>query len=143
MDVNVEQLNNVVANISQSTMTKQNKRVPELYTVVVDSVNGDGTVTAHFASDVSTQMKIPNLSGITPTAGKTAYVITTGGKNMTGSFVVACRGTATNSLQAQSLDNDSDADIITELQNQVASLSQTISELESRISALESQLSTN
>lgn len=131
MDVNVEQLNNVVANISQSTMTKQNKRVPELYTVVVDSVNGDGTVTAHFASDVSTQMKIPNLSGITPTVGKTAYVITTGGKNMTGSFVVACRGTATN------------ADIITELQNQVASLSQTISELESRISALESQLSTN
>lgn len=121
----IEQLEKTISYISNNAQRKDNKRTPELYTVIVDAINDDGTVTVHFASDASTQMKIPNLSGVSPNVGGSAYVLTTGGSNMTGSFVIASRASS-------EIDYN-----IKQLQSQVQNLQTQIQELESRISSLE------
>ena len=121
----IEQLEKTISYISNNAQRKDNKRTTEIYTVIVDAVNEDGTVTVHFASDASTQMRIPNLSGVSPNVGGSAYVLTTGGSNMTGSFVIASR-------TSSEIDYN-----IKQLQSQVQNLQTQIQELESRISSLE------
>lgn len=135
----VEQLEQTVGYIATNTNRKMNRRVPEIYTAIVDAVNRDGTVTVHFASDTSTQMRIPNLSGVSPTSGGTVYIMTTGGSNMTGSFIVAARGTSAYSTSTMSLSDSNYT--ITELQSQVENLKTQVKELEERISILENNSS--
>ena len=135
----VEQLEQTVGYIATNTNRKMNRRTPEIYTAIVDAVNGDGTVTVHFASDASTQMRIPNLSGVSPNVGGSAYVLTTGGNNMTGSFIVAARGTSAYSTSTMSLSDSNYT--ISELQSQVENLKTQVKELEDRILILENNSS--
>lgn len=135
----IEQLEKTISYISNNTNRRDNKRTPELYTVIVDAVNSDGTVTVHFASDASIQMRIPNLSGVSPNVGGSAYVLTTGGNNMTGSFIVAARGTSAYSTSTMSLSDSNYT--ISELQSQVENLKTQVKELEDRISILENNSS--
>lgn len=112
MTVNeLTELNHIISNVAERTTREQNKRVPEIYTVVVDAVNSDGTVTAHFADNKDVKMNFPNLSGIQPNVGGSVYILTTGGASLTGAFVIAVRG-VTTTYNA----------IISELQSQVLNL---------------------
>ena len=126
--INVDELNNAVSVIAQRTVKQQNKRIPELYTVIVDSIDEQITedsseckATVHFAgSDI--QMTLPVLSGYKPIVGKKAYVITLGGSTMTGSFIFA-------SPNPPFIEYDT----INNLQSQVNVLAERIDALEGKI----------
>lgn len=97
----LSQLNNTIKNICQRTIDT-NKQICYIYTVVVESVNSDNTVTVSFLQDMTASesestganksMTFVNLSGYTPHAGQGAYVLTTGGSNITGGFIIAIAG---------------------------------------------------
>ena len=130
-------LNNVITNTANTVINTSN-HLPHIYTAIVDSVQGS-SVLVHFASDVNTKMTFQNKSGYTPLVGQGVYILTTGGSNITGGFVVGTCGsniqTIDNLYQTiQSLNN-----AIQSLNNTIATLTSRISSLESRVSNLENQ----
>lgn len=90
----LNELNSAIGIISNRNLKNQNN-IPYIYTVVVQSVEADGKVKVQFPQDVSTSqnyMTFRNVSGYSPTQGQGAYVLTTGGDNITGGFIIAIQG---------------------------------------------------
>lgn len=83
-------LNTIIKNKAQQVIDTSN-HIPHIYTAIVDSVSGTN-VTVHFAQDVNTKMTFPNKSNATPSAGQGVYILTTGGSNLTGAFIIAVTG---------------------------------------------------
>ena len=75
-------------------------------------------------------MTFRNVSGYTPVHGQGAYVLTTGGDNITGGFVIAIQGQPSAFI-------DKIAEQITALQNNITQLNNNYTTLEARVKALE------
>ena len=121
----LDELNSAIGIISDRNL-KVKHNIPYIYTVVVDSVESDGKVKVQFPQDVGSgkkYMTFRNVSGYTPVHGQGAYVLTTGGDNITGGFVIAIQG-------QPSVFIDKIAEQIVELQNNYTTL-------EARVNALE------
>ena len=121
----LDELNSAIGIISDRNL-KVKHNIPYIYTVVVDSVESDGKVKVQFPQDVGSgkkYMKFRNVSGYTPVHGQGAYVLTTGGDNITGGFVIAIQGQPSAFI-------DKIAEQIVELQNNYTTL-------EGRVNALE------
>lgn len=121
----LDELNSAIGIISDRNL-KVKHNIPYIYTVVVDSVESDGKVKVQFPQDVGSgkkYMTFRNVSGYTPVHGQGAYVLTTGGDNITGGFVIAIQGQPSAFI-------DKIAEQIVELQNNYTTL-------EARVKALE------
>lgn len=121
----LDELNYAIGIISDRNL-KVKHNIPYIYTVVVDSVESDGKVKVQFPQDVGSgkkYMTFRNVSGYTPVHGQGAYVLTTGGDNITGGFVIAIQGQPSAFI-------DKIAEQIVELQNNYTTL-------EARVKALE------
>ena len=121
----LDELNSAIGIISDRNL-KDKHNIPYIYTVVVDSVESDGKVKVQFPQDVGSgkkYMTFRNVSGYTPVHGQGAYVLTTGGDNITGGFVIAIQGQPSAFI-------DKIAEQIVELQNNYTTL-------EARVKALE------
>ena len=75
-------------------------------------------------------MTFRNVSGYTPVHGQGAYVLTTGGDNITGGFVIAIQGQPSAFI-------DKIAEQMTALQNSITQLNNNYTTLEARVKALE------
>lgn len=121
----LDELNSAIGIISDRNL-KVKHNISYIYTVVVDSVESDGKVKVQFPQDVGSgkkYMTFRNVSGYTPVHGQGAYVLTTGGDNITGGFVIAIQGQPSAFI-------DKIAEQIVELQNNYTTL-------EARVKALE------
>ena len=121
----LDELNSAIGIISDRNL-KVKHNIPYIYTVVVDSVESDGKVKVQFPQDVGSgkkYMTFRNVSGYTPVHGQGAYVLTTGGDNITGGFVIAIQGQPSAFI-------DKIAEQITQLNNNYITL-------EARVKALE------
>lgn len=121
----LDELNSAIGIISDRNL-KVKHNIPYIYTVVVDSVESDGKVKVQFPQDVGSgkkYMTFRNVSGYTPVHGQGAYVLTTGGDNITGGFVIAIQGQPSAFI-------DKISEQIVELQNNYTTL-------EARVKALE------
>ena len=121
----LDELNAAIGIISDRNL-KGKHNIPYIYTVVVDSVESDGKVKVQFPQDVGSgkkYMTFRNVSGYTPVHGQGAYVLTTGGDNITGGFVIAIQGQPSA--------------FIDKIAEQIASLQNNYTTLEARVKALE------
>lgn len=121
----LDELNSAIGIISDRNL-KVKHNIPYIYTVVVDSVESDGKVKVQFPQDVGSgkkHMTFRNVSGYTPVHGQGAYVLTTGGDNITGGFVIAIQGQPSA--------------FIDKIAEQIASLQNNYTTLEARVNALE------
>lgn len=128
----LDELNSAIGIISDRNL-KANHNIPYIYTVVVDSVESDGKVKVQFPQDVGSgkkYMTFRNVSGYTPIHGQGAYVLTTGGDNITGGFVIAIQGQPSAFI-------DKIAEQMTTLQNSITQLNNNYTTLEARVKALE------
>lgn len=128
----LDELNSAIGIISDRNL-KVKHNIPYIYTVVVDSVESDGKVKVQFPQDVSSgkkYMTFRNVSGYTPVHGQGAYVLTTGGDNITGGFVIAIQGQPSAFI-------DKIAEQMTALQNSITQLNNNYTTLEARVKALE------
>ena len=128
----VDELNSAIGIISDRNL-KVKHNIPYIYTVVVDSVESDGKVKVQFPQDVGSgkkYMTFRNVSGYTPVHGQGAYVLTTGGDNITGGFVIAIQGQPSAFI-------DKIAEQIAALQNNITQLNNNYTTLEARVKALE------
>lgn len=128
----LDELNSAIGIISDRNL-KVKHNIPYIYTVVVDSVESDGKVKVQFPQDVGSgkkYMTFRNVSGYTPVHGQGAYVLTTGGDNITGGFVIAIQG-------QPSVFIDKIAEQMTALQNSITQLNNNYTTLEARVKALE------
>lgn len=126
------ELNSAIGIISDRNL-KVKHNIPYIYTVVVDSVESDGKVKVQFPQDVGSgkkYMTFRNVSGYTPVHGQGAYVLTTGGDNITGGFVIAIQGQPSAFI-------DKIAEQMTALQNSITQLNNNYTTLEARVKALE------
>lgn len=121
----LDELNSAIGIISDRNL-KVKHNIPYIYTVVVDSVESDGKVKVQFPQDVGSgkkYMTFRNVSGYTPVHGQGAYVLTTGGDNITGGFVIAIQGQPSA--------------FIDKIAEQIAQLNNNYTTLEARVKALE------
>ena len=128
----LDELNFAIGIISDRNL-KVKHNIPYIYTVVVDSVESDGKVKVQFPQDVGSgkkYMTFRNVSGYTPVHGQGAYVLTTGGDNITGGFVIAIQGQPSAFI-------DKIAEQIAALQNNITQLNDNYTTLEARVKALE------
>lgn len=128
----LDELNSAIGIISDRNL-KVKHNIPYIYTVVVDSVESDGKVKVQFPQDVGSgkkYMTFRNVSGYTPVHGQGAYVLTTGGDNITGGFVIAIQGQPSAFI-------DKIAEQMTALQNSITQLNNHYTTLEARVNALE------
>lgn len=128
----LDELNSAICIISDRNL-KVKHNIPYIYTVVVDSVESDGKVKVQFPQDVGSgkkYMTFRNVSGYTPVHGQGAYVLTTGGDNITGGFVIAIQGQPSAFI-------DKIAEQMTALQNSITQLNNNYTTLEARVKALE------
>ena len=128
----LDELNSAIGIIADRNL-KIKHNIPYIYTVVVDSVESDGKVKVQFPQDVGSgkkYMKFRNVSGYTPVHGQGAYVLTTGGDNITGGFVIAIQGQPSAFI-------DKIAEQIVALQNNITQLNDNYTTLEARVKALE------
>lgn len=128
----LDELNSAIGIISDRNL-KDKHNIPYIYTVVVDSVESDGKVKVQFPQDVGSgkkYMTFRNVSGYTPVHGQGAYVLTTGGDNITGGFVIAIQGQPSAFI-------DKIAEQMTALQNSITHLNNNYTTLEARVKALE------
>ena len=128
----LDELNSAIGIISDRNL-KDKHNIPYIYTVVVDSVESDGKVKVQFPQDVGSgkkYMTFRNVSGYTPVHGQGAYVLTTGGDNITGGFVIAIQGQPSAFI-------DKLAEQIAALQNSITQLNNNYTTLEARVKALE------
>ena len=128
----LDELNSAIGIISDRNL-KDKHNIPYIYTVVVDSVESDGKVKVQFPQDVGSckkYMTFRNVSGYTPVHGQGAYVLTTGGDNITGGFVIAIQGQPSAFI-------DKIAEQMTALQNSITQLNNNYTTLEARVKALE------
>lgn len=128
----LDELNSAIGIISDRNL-KVKHNIPYIYTVVVDSVESDGKVKVQFPQDVGSgkkYMTFRNVSGYTPVHGQGAYVLTTGGDNITGGFVIAIQGQPSAFI-------DKIAEQIASLQNSITQLNNNYTTLEARVKALE------
>lgn len=128
----LDELNSAIGIISDRNL-KVKHNIPYIYTVVVDSVESDGKVKVQFPQDVGSgkkYMKFRNVSGYTPVHGQGAYVLTTGGDNITGGFVIAIQGQPSAFI-------DKIAEQIASLQNSITQLNNNYTTLEARVKTLE------
>ena len=128
----LDELNSAIGIISDRNL-KVKHNIPYIYTVVVDSVESDGKVKVQFPQDVGSgkkYMTFRNVSGYTPVHGQGAYVLTTGGDNITGGFVIAIQGQPSAFI-------DKIAEQMTALQNSITQLNNNYNTLEARVKALE------
>lgn len=128
----LDELNSAIGIIADRNL-KVKHNIPYIYTVVVDSVEFDGKVKVQFPQDVGSgkkYMTFRNVSGYTPVHGQGAYVLTTGGDNITGGFVIAIQGQPSAFI-------DKIAEQIAILQNSITQLNNNYTTLEARVKALE------
>lgn len=128
----LDELNFAIGIIADRNL-KIKHNIPYIYTVVVDSVESDGKVKVQFPQDVGSgkkYMTFRNVSGYTPVHGQGAYVLTTGGDNITGGFVIAIQGQPSAFI-------DKIAEQIVALQNNITQLNNNYTTLEARVKALE------
>lgn len=128
----LDELNSAIGIISDRNL-KVKHNIPYIYTVVVDSVESDGKVKVQFPQDVGSgkkYMTFRNVSGYTPVHGQGAYVLTTGGDNITGGFVIAIQGQPSAFI-------DKIAEQMAALQNNITQLNNNYTTLEARVKALE------
>ena len=128
----LDELNSAIGIISDRNL-KVKHNIPYIYTVVVDSVESDGKVKVQFPQDVGSgkkYMTFRNVSGYTPIHGQGAYVLTTGGDNITGGFVIAIQGQPSAFI-------DKIAEQMAALQNSITQLNNNYTTLEARVKALE------
>lgn len=128
----LDELNSAIGIISDRNL-KVKHNIPYIYTVVVDSVESDGKVKVQFPQDVGSgkkYMTFRNVSGYTPVHGQGAYVLTTGGDNITGGFVIAIQGQPSTFI-------DKIAEQMVALQNNITQLNNNYTTLEARVKALE------
>lgn len=128
----LDELNSAIGIISDRSL-KGKHNIPYIYTVVVDSVESDGKVKVQFPQDVGSgkkYMTFRNVSGYTPVHGQGAYVLTTGGDNITGGFVIAIQGQPSAFI-------DKIAEQIVALQDNITQLNDNYTTLEARVKALE------
>lgn len=128
----LDELNSAIGIISDRNL-KVKHNIPYIYTVVVDSVESDGKVKVQFPQDVGSgkkYMMFRNVSGYTPVHGQGAYVLTTGGDNITGGFVIAIQGQPSAFI-------DKIAEQMTALQNSITQLNNNYTTLEARVKVLE------
>ena len=128
----LDELNFAIGIIADRNL-KIKHNIPYIYTVVVDSVESDGKGKVQFPQDVGSgkkYMTFRNVSGYTPVHGQGAYVLTTGGDNITGGFVIAIQGQPSAFI-------DKIAEQIVELQNSITQLNNNYITLEARVKALE------
>lgn len=128
----LDELNSAIGIISDRNL-KVKHNIPYIYTVVVDSVESDGKVKVQFPQDVGSgkkYMTFRNVSGYTPVHGQGAYVLTTGGDNITGGFVIAIQGQPSTFI-------DKIAEQMAALQNNITQLNNNYTTLEARVKALE------
>lgn len=128
----LDELNSAIGIISDRNL-KVKHNIPYIYTVVVDSVESDGKVKVQFPQDVGSgkkYMTFRNVSGYTPVHGQGAYVLTTGGDNITGGFVIAIQGQPSAFI-------DKIVEQMTALQNSITQLNNNYTTLEARVKALE------
>ena len=128
----LDELNSAIGIISDRNL-KVKHNIPYIYTVVVDSVESDGKVKVQFPQDVGSgkkYMTFRNVSGYTPVHGQGAYVLTTGGDNITGGFVIAIQGQPSAFI-------DKIAEKMTALQNSITQLNKNYTTLEARVKTLE------
>ena len=128
----LDELNSAIGIISDRNL-KVKHNIPYIYTVVVDSVESDGKVKVQFPQDVGSgkkYMTFRNVSGYTPVHGQGAYVLTTGGDNITGGFVIAIQGQPSAFI-------DKIAEKMTALQNSITQLNNNYTTLEARVKTLE------
>lgn len=128
----LDELNSAIGIIADRNL-KIKHNIPYIYTVVVDSVESDGKVKVQFPQDVGSgkkYMTFRNVSGYTPVHGQGAYVLTTGGDNITGGFVIAIQGQPSAFI-------DKIAEQMTALQNNITQLNNNYTTLEARVKALE------
>ena len=128
----LDELNSAIGIISDRNL-KVKHNIPYIYTVVVDSVESDGKVKVQFPQDVGSgkkYMTFRNVSGYTPVRGQGAYVLTAGGDNVTGGFVIAIQGQPSAFI-------DKIAEQIVSLQNSITQLNNNYTTLEARVKALE------
>lgn len=128
----LDELNSAIGIISDRNL-KDKHNIPYIYTVVVDSVESDGKVKVQFPQDVGSgkkYMTFRNVSGYTPVHGQGAYVLTTGGDNITGGFVIAIQGQPSTFI-------DKIAEQMVALQNNITQLNNNYTTLEARVKALE------
>lgn len=121
----LDELNSAIGIISDRNL-KVKHNIPYIYTVVVDSVESDGKVKVQFPQDVASgkkYMKFRNVSGYTPVHGQGAYVLTAGGDNITGGFVIAIQGQPSA--------------FIDKIAEQIVTLQNNYTTLEARVKALE------
>ena len=121
----LDELNSAIGIISDRNL-KVKHNIPYIYTVVVDSVESDGKVKVQFPQDVGSgkkYMTFRNVSGYTPVHGQGAYVLTTGGDNITGGFVIAIQGQPSA--------------FIDKIAEQITQLNHNYTTLEARVKALE------
>lgn len=78
-----------------------NKTLAHIYTTIVYQVLDSGkNIRAYFPQDVDSSgninenniMTFINFSGYVPQVGQTAYILTVGGNNITGGFVIGFAG---------------------------------------------------
>ena len=67
-------------------------------------------------------MTFVNLSGYTPTVGQGAYVLTTGGSNITGGFIIALSGQPSAFINALATQISTMQESVTTLQGQMSAL---------------------
>lgn len=128
----LDELNSAIGIISDRNL-KDKHNIPYIYTVVVDSVESDGKVKVQFPQDIGSgkkYMTFRNVSGYTPVHGQGAYVLTTGGDNITGGFVIAIQGQPSTFI-------DKIAEQMVALQNNITQLNNNYTTLEARVKALE------
>ena len=128
----LDELNSAIGIIADRNL-KIKHNIPYIYTVVVDSVESDGKVKVQFPQDVGSgkkYMTFRNVSGYTPVHGQGAYVLTTGGDNITGGFVIAIQGQPSAFI-------DKIAEQMAALQNSITQLNNNYTTLEARVKALE------
>lgn len=128
----LDELNAAIGIISDRNL-KVKHNIPYIYTVVVDSVESDGKVKVQFPQDVGSgkkYMTFRNVSGYTPIHGQGAYVLTTGGDNITGGFVIAIQGQPSAFI-------DKIAEQMAALQNSITQLNDNYTTLEARVKTLE------
>lgn len=128
----LDELNSAIGIISDRNL-KVKHNIPYIYTVVIDSIESDGKVKVQFPQDVGSgkkYMTFRNVSGYTPVHGQGAYVLTTGGDNITGGFVIAIQGKPSAFI-------DKIAEQMTALQNSITQLNNNYTILEARVKALE------
>lgn len=128
----LDELNSAIGIISDRNL-KVKHNIPYIYTVVVDSVESDGKVKVQFPQDVGSgkkYMTFRNVSGYTPVHGQGAYVLTTGGDNITGGFIIAIQGQPSAFI-------DKIAEQMAALQNNITQLNNNYTTLEARVKALE------